>query len=55
LGSLGIEELDIANLNVVVPRRFVWTAQFGGIDSGYNTPGALAPVIGTLVGSEVPT
>ena len=54
-GSLGIQELDIDNLHVVVPRTFVWTAQFGGIDSGYNTPGALAPVTGTVIGTELAT
>lgn len=54
-GSLGIQELDINDLQVVVPRTFIWTAQFGGIDSGYNTPGALAPVSGTVVGTELST
>jgi hypothetical protein len=54
-GSLGIQELVIDNLHVVVPRNFIWTAQFGGISSGYNTPGGLAPVTGTVVGSEIAT
>jgi len=53
-GSLGIQQLNIG-LNVNVPRTFIWTAQFGGISSGYNTPGGLAPVTGTVVGSQLAT
>ena len=55
-GSLGIQILSFDNLAVEVPDSFTWTAQFGGIASGnYNRPGGLAPVTGTLVGSQVAT
>jgi hypothetical protein len=54
-GSLGIQTLSFDNLHVVVPRTFVWTAQFGGITSGYSTPAGLAPVTGTVVGTQLAT
>jgi len=54
-GSLGIQILSFDNLAVKVPDSFTWTAQFGGIDRDYNLPGGLAPVTGTVVGSEVAT
>ncbi len=54
-GLLGIQMLTFDKLAVKVPDSFTWTAQFGGIDNGYNHPGGLAPVTGTVVGSEVAT
>ena len=54
-GTMGIQLLSFENLAIEVPDTFTWTAQFSGIDSGYNRPGGLAPVIGTLVGSAVAT
>jgi hypothetical protein len=54
-GALGIQMLAFDNLHVAAPDTLIWTAQFGGINSGYNIPGGLAPVTGTVVGSEVAT
>jgi hypothetical protein len=54
-GALGIQMLAFDDLHVAVRDTVIWTAQFGGIDSGYNIPGGLAPVTGTVVGSEVAT